>query len=120
MKTSERIVWAVGAFTIAVAFYLVFKGSGGDTAQPEFEPPREGGLFEGMASHVGLTMHSGEIQTFGHEWYSHDGSRFLPCRYPRLSGQGITAVIHRGWSALSKPAVADNDWLQRPPGEVQF
>jgi hypothetical protein len=46
--------------------------------------------------------------------------RFTPHRYPTTGGAEITTVIHRGLSAMAKPAPQDNDWRVMPPAGVQW
>jgi hypothetical protein len=45
---------------------------------------------------------------------------FTRHKYPEVSGGNISTLIHQGMSALCKPAPQDNDWITRPPAEVQF
>jgi hypothetical protein len=50
----------------------------------------------------------------------HAGYTYTPHRYPRACGGEITAVIHRGFSTMRIPAVADVQWMIAPPSEVMW
>jgi hypothetical protein len=50
----------------------------------------------------------------------HAGYTYTPHRYPRTVGGEITALIHRGFSPMRVPDVADVQWLIAPPSEVSF
>lgn len=41
----------------------------------------------------------------------------LPVRYPHRTGHELSCIIHEGWSAMSKSAPQDADWMTRPPSE---
>jgi hypothetical protein len=48
-----------------------------------------------------------------------NGYTYTPHRYPRVTGGEITAVIHRGFSAMRVPAdTPDAQWIVAPPSEV--
>ena len=125
MSDGQKIVFAVGAFTIATAAYFVAVQSGHEAKSPKFEGERSD-PFQGLNSQILLTMHSGSNQCEGHEWRRHDfdptneSCVFLPVRYPKLSGSTVSSVVHHGWSALNKPAASDGDWVERPPAEVDW
>ena len=50
----------------------------------------------------------------------HAGYVYTPHRYPRTTGGEISACIHRGFSPMRVPNVADVQWLIAPPSEVMF
>jgi len=50
----------------------------------------------------------------------HDGYVYTPHRFPRVTGGEITAVIHRGFSAMRVPCAADVQWMIAPPSEVMW
>lgn len=43
------------------------------------------------------------------------GVTTTPHRYPAVPGGNISTIIHKGWSAMSDDAPADNDWFTNPP-----
>jgi hypothetical protein len=48
-----------------------------------------------------------------------NGYTYTPHRYPRVTGGEITAVIHRGFSAMRVPSdTPDAQWIVAPPSEV--
>jgi hypothetical protein len=55
-----------------------------------------------------------------HPEQHHSGVVYTPHRYPRTAGGEITALIHRGYSSMRVPNVADVQWLIAPPSEVMF
>lgn len=44
----------------------------------------------------------------------------MPHRYPSVSGQNITALIHYGMEPLRKRAPSDSKWIECPPAEVMY
>lgn len=56
-----------------------------------------------------------------HPEQHHAGYFYTPHRYPRAAGGEITAVIHRGFSAMRVPrTTADAQWIIAPPSEVMW
>lgn len=45
---------------------------------------------------------------------------FTQHRYPSQSGINANVLMSRGLNAMTLPAPQDDDWRQRPPGEVDF
>lgn len=125
MSDGQKIVFAVGAFTILMAGYYVAIRSGYQSTSPRFEDERPD-PFQGLNAQVLMTLHSGSNQCEGHEWRRHDFDPTneslitLPVRYPARSGNNLSAIIHHGWSSVMRPAPDDGDWIERPPSEVMW
>lgn len=115
MKITEKdlILAVFGSLVVSLFSYLAYQRSN-DTAQPR---------YEGEAATAGL---SGILTVFEHlntgDHYFHpgycaqgQGVTLTAHRYPTVSGGNITALIHNGISAMSRPAPQDNDWLESPP-----
>jgi hypothetical protein len=45
---------------------------------------------------------------------------YLPCRYPRHSGENLTCLIHQGFSSLTAPHFLDQSWAWQPPSEADL
>jgi hypothetical protein len=74
-----------------------------------------------------IAIRSGINQPFGmatHEFVSAGNSLTpvvnMPHRYPNVTGQNITALIHHGMEPLRKRAPRDSKWIECPPAEVMW
>jgi hypothetical protein len=87
--------------------------TGGLNAPPK-QPPADNDLYR-MGASPDPTCHA-----VVPDQQRHSGYTYTPHRYPRGCGGEITAVIHRGFSTMRVPAVADVQWMIAPPSEVMW
>ena len=116
LKPGQYVALAVAAGLIGWLVWSQFRSqepTGGLFAPPK-QPPADNDLYRmGLSpdptapSVVPLSQH-------------HDGYTYTPHRFPRVCGGEITAVIHRGFSTMRIPHVADVQWMIAPPSEVAF
>jgi hypothetical protein len=115
MKRSEQVAVGVTAVIVAALLYSAFKVSSnaGFNAPSKQAAPADpladfgGHNLDGMPGNVCLP----EVHLNGYVYTQH--------RYPRQTGGEVTAVIHRGFSAMRVPVdTPDAQWIVAPPSEV--
>lgn len=116
MAISKEDTTAIFAFAgVGVLLYLLTRQMGqGD--QPRFGPNQK------TYGEVNYDDYMGGI---GSEYFMHparhvEGVVTLPIRFPHRSGHEITCLIHDGWSAMTKSAPQDADWMSMPPSEADL
>lgn len=114
MKPVHWVALATGALAALYFGSRIIGGgkTGGFNAPPK-QPVPEDDLHDMLNPHP-------EHPVICHRDSHHHGYVYTPHRYPRVSGGEITAVIHRGFSTMRVPDVADVQWMIAPPSEVQF
>ena len=109
--------WVAIAAAAAVALYLASRifgdGARGGFNAPPKQPVPDDDLHEYLNPHPDHPVVCGRAD-------HHAGYTYTPHRYPRVIGGEITAAIHRGFSPMRVPNVADVQWLIAPPSEVMF
>lgn len=114
MKTGHWV--ALGAAGVAAAYLATRVLGGGQTGgfnAPPAQPPPDDDLHDLLSPHP-------DYPVICHRDDHHAGYVYTPHRYPRVCGGEITAAIHRGFSSMRVPNVADVQWLIAPPSEVAF
>ena len=107
---------ALGAAAAAAAWLATRVIGGGQTGgfnAPPAQPPPDDDLHDLLSPHP-------DYPVICHRDDHHAGYVYTPHRYPRVCGGEITAAIHRGFSSMRVPNVADVQWLIAPPSEVAF
>jgi len=109
--------WAAIAAAGATACFLATRvfgngRTGGFNAPPK-QPVPEDDLHAYLNPHPDHPVICGQAD-------HHAGYTYTPHRYPRVCGGEITAAIHRGFSPMRVPNVADAQWIIAPPSEVMF
>jgi hypothetical protein len=115
MKRSEQI--AVGV-TVAVAAALVYSAFRVSSNAGFSAPSKQAAPADPLADFGGHNLDGRpgnvcepEVHLNGYVYTQH--------RYPRQTGGEITAVIHRGFSAMRVPVdTPDAQWIVAPPSEV--
>jgi hypothetical protein len=112
---------AVGAFFVLVIAYIGYDQSE-KTGQPRFSSSLNQSVTTGFNVIDKAFDHLDTGDHYFHPVFCVPGQTqiFTQHKYPEVTGGNISTLIHQGMSALSKPAPQDNDWITRPPGEVQF
>ena len=114
MKTKH---WVCVGLAAAIIAYLLLRVFGTDQTggfnKPQKQPQPDSDL-------AGLTNPHPDHPIFCLPQDHHAGYVYTPHRFPRIMGGEITAVIHRGFSPMRVPDVADVQWLIAPPSEVAF
>lgn len=109
--------WIALGVALLAALYLgsrvIGDGRTGGFNQPPKQPVPEDDLHSYINPHP-------DHPVVCHRDDHHHGYVYTPHRYPRVPGGEITAVIHRGFSTMRVPDVADVQWLIAPPSEVAF
>lgn len=114
MKTKHWVCVALAAVVVA---YLLTRVLGTDATGGFNKPPKQPQPDDDLA---GLTSPHPDHPIFCQPQDHHAGYTYTPHRYPRVMGGEITAIIHRGFSPMRVPDVADVQWLIAPPSEVAF
>jgi hypothetical protein len=109
--------WVALATALAAAAYLSTQAFGGGRTGGFNAPPKQPVPDDDL--HALLNPHPDHPVICGRDDH-HAGYVYTPHRYPRVTGGEITAAIHRGWSSMRVPNVADVQWLIAPPSEVSF
>ena len=111
--------WHYGALavTVVLACFLASRvfgqdQTGGFNAPPK-QPVPEDDLHDYINPHPDHPVICGRAD-------HHAGYTYTAHRYPRVMGGEITAAIHRGFSPMRVPNVADVQWIIAPPSEVMF
>jgi len=111
--------WHYGAAAVGalIAWYLLSRVIGTDATggfnAPEKQAVPETDLAEYLNPHPEHPVICGRAD-------HHAGYTYTPHRYPHAIGGEITAIIHRGFSPMRVPNVADVQWMVAPPSEVMF
>jgi hypothetical protein len=114
MNLTRGHVLALGAAAAAgVALWYAMGHPTGYFTQPSYQPQPDDDLARLLNPHPD---HPIFCQPEDH----HAGYVYTAHRYPRSTGGEITAVIHRGFSAMRVPNIQDVQWLIAPPSEVAF
>ena len=115
MNTREIVAVHVGLVIVAALGYSAFRVSsnGGFNAPAKQAAPAD--PLAGFGGH-NLDGRPGNVC----EPEAHlNGYVYTPHRYPRVAGGEVTAVIHRGFSAMRVPSdTPDAQWIVAPPSEV--
>lgn len=107
---------------VAVIFFIwASKTGGGQLNTPRYENAPEGLVSAGLTALTKVPGDLGDMAT-GHEWKLPDWDT-LPLvksrhRYPTQTGLNGSALIHKGWQPMMRPAEQDADWMEVPPTEV--
>ena len=109
--------WAALAVVAALVAYLATRVLGTDATGGFNAPPRQPQPDDDL--HDYINPHPDHPVVCGRADH-HAGYVYTPHRYPRMYGGEVTAAIHRGWSPMRVPNVADVQWLIAPPSEVAF
>jgi hypothetical protein len=126
MTSNDKAVCLSGLAIAALLFFIAASRSNAHPPIPENDTAYER-PFAGLNSFA--LVAGGETDNMpGYEWRwpFNEMSRYntnltaLPCRYPRVSGQNLTAIIHKGWDPMMLPAKRDAAWTERPPAEVMI
>lgn len=124
MTDGEKLALTTAALTFAALFYFTYHTVKG--VVPAATHTVRDSAFAGLDA---LTMVVGEqgSQGEGYEWRRHDFDPtnercvYLPVRYPHVSGQNLSAVMHHGWSSMMKAAPAKAAaWFDNPPQDVMW
>ena len=117
MNTKEQVMLGTALVITAALGYSAFRvaSNGGFNAPSQQAAPAD--PLSGFGGH-NLDGRPGSVC----EPEAHlNGYTYTPHRYPRQVGGEITAVIHRGFSAMRVPAdTPDAQWIVAPPSEVMY
>ncbi len=114
MKT---VHWVAAGTAVALAAFLTTRVVGQDSTGGFNKPPYQPAPDDDYGLYV--DPHP-DHPRFCQPEQHHNGYVYTPHRYPRVTGGEITAIIHRGFSPMRVPDVADVQWLIAPPSEVAF
>lgn len=113
-------VYGFIALALVIGVILLIWASyagGGQMATPRYERIPED-VFEGINHILMVPGDLGDMST-NHEWKQPDYDTLqnvkMAVRYPARSGNNISAIIHKGWSPMMRPAAKDGDWIEKPP-----
>jgi hypothetical protein len=84
--------------------------------QPRFGPSQNVNAEIDFTTYMGGPKSDHFVAPADHQ----NGVITLPIRFPHRAGHEISCVIHEGWSAMSKSAPQDSDWMYAPPSEVSL
>jgi len=102
-----------GAGALVLVLWWAMAHPTGGFSQPQAQPDADTDLDR-------LTDPHPDHPLFCQPEAHHAGYTYTPHRYPRMTGGEITALIHRGFSPMRVPNVADVQWLIASPSEVAF
>lgn len=124
ITSGEKIALLAAFVTFASLFYLV-NGTVQGVVPATGKAMRET-AFAGMDDLVVVAGSQGN-QDEGYQWRRDDFDPTnehlvtLPVRYPYVSGQNTSAVIHHGWSPMMKAAPCKAAaWFDNPPQDVMW
>lgn len=107
-----------------LVFIWAYIGGGGQRTAPKFADAAPDEIYAGLNKLVGIAGDLVGDQSTGHEWrqpdYDARKNVTLPHRYPTVSGQNISTVIHHGFDSMMRPAPTDADWMVYPPTGVEW
>jgi len=104
---------AAAALAAWLASRVIGGGATGGFNAPPAQPAPDDDLHDYLNPHPDHPVVCGRAD-------HHAGYTYTPHRYPRVTGGEITNAIHRGFSSMRVPNVADVQWLIAPPSEVMF
>ncbi len=113
----KRGHWIAAGAAAVLAVYLLSRVVGGGQTGGFNQPPKQPVPDDDL--HAMINPHPDHPVICPRENH-HAGYVYTPHRYPRVCGGEITAVIHRGFSPMRVPDIADVQWLIAPPSEVAF
>lgn len=104
MSRGEWGVLTLALAVIAVTAWAGWRSAGGAAMAPPPQPVPEPDLPEHLCQ----------------EYEHMAGVTYQPHRYPRMVGQEVTALLHRGWSSARIRDRRDVQWMIHPPSEVSL
>ncbi len=111
----KRGHWVALGAAVALTVWLVTRviggGQTGGFPAPEKQPVPDDDLHEYLNGHPDHPVVCGRAD-------HHAGYTYTPHRYPRMTGGEITTLIHRGYSSMRIPNIADVQWMIAPPSEA--
>jgi hypothetical protein len=116
----------LGLITVGVGLVLLIAYVGNDQTQKTGQPRYSSSAGQGLTTGLDVIDKAVDSLDTGdhyfHPVFCVPGQTqiFTKHKYPEVSGGNISTLIHQGMDALRKPAPQDNDWITRPPAEVQF
>lgn len=114
MKNKHWVALGAAAALVAWLAWQVFgTDQTGGFNKPQYQPQPDDDIAR-------LTDPHPDHPRFCQPQDHHAGYVYTQHRYPRVMGGEITAAIHRGFSPMRVPDVADVQWLIAPPSEVAF
>jgi hypothetical protein len=123
LSSKEIGVCGVFVFAIGVAIYIATTNTP-DNSRPIPSTQTEDQVM-GMGVQSGMRVNAGtplDCHPQTHFWtpgFDPDGGStatiVTPHRYPAIPGGNMSTVMHKGWSAMTESAPADNDWRMNPP-----
>ena len=113
----NRNRWLALGAALALALYLGSRVLGGGQTGGFNAPPKQPVPDDDL--HALLNPHPDYPVVAGRADH-HAGYVYTPHRYPLTCGGEISNAIHRGFSSMRVPNVADVQWLIAPPSEVMF
>jgi hypothetical protein len=126
MNEKQTALCAIGIVAIGIAIYYANSQTSGNDTTGVPAVQGEGELM-GMGVAAGLRLNAGtplDMTPSVHFWApgqnQRDANSPQPVvqsrhRYPLVPGGNVSTVMHRGWSAFTEGAPADNDWRINPP-----
>jgi len=113
----KRGHWLALAAAAALAGFLASRVIGGGQTGGVNAPPSQPVPDDDLNAY--LNPHPDHPVVLGRADH-HAGYVYTPHRFPLVCGGEITSAIHRGFSSMRVPNVADVQWLIAPPSEVMF
>ena len=102
---TEHVACGVALVAVGAFAYIAIKKSGGTGETTQFTEGSTN-IPTPMAPVLLEEQHMGGVMMTAH-------------RYPRVTGQEITTLIHKdGHTAAAIPKTPESFWLTRPPSEV--
>jgi hypothetical protein len=112
-----KVHYAGFAAFAVIAWFLASRVFGQDSTGGFNAPPKQAVPDDDVAEY--LNPHPDYPVICGRDDH-HAGYVYTPHRFPVVVGGEITAAIHRGFSPMRVPNVADAQWIIAPPSEVMF
>jgi hypothetical protein len=125
MSLNQRGLCAALGIGVIIALYYATQNTPGNSAPiPKIQGEAQV-MGMGVQSSVQFRVNPGtalDMRPECHCWvpaYDPDPTATPVCktkhRYPAIPGGNISTVMHKGWSAFTECAPADNDWIENPP-----
>lgn len=114
LSSKEWGLIAAGGSIVLLIIYIASDMAGGTPNLREEKYQ----LFSGVSANA-LDSNTAACHFFDPGMHYGSDSDLVTLRhgYPVISGCNISAVIHRGFSAMSQPAPQDYAWMIHPPSE---